>query len=245
MVLPQIVYKKTRLIRPPHPTIPGRYNYENRRVHRGREARRALTVKVQRLPRSMRPPSERAARASALQAATANARQSVYETLANMNHALMNYQTARNIPKKVVNLNLNLTKATNKIRLPSSAENNITAIVFKPNKIIIEVKNKVNGNAKYMKPNTFKQFVKNGVYVSPYTRQAGIYRILNATYNNNNNKKQNNKENYLKKSMEVSKRIEKQRKRYERNKKLIPTHLIGAPNTSGNVQFARYLQGLE
>lgn len=238
MVLPEVTYTRTRFRRPPHPTATNRYNYENRRVHRGRERRRALSVRVQRLPRSMRPPSERGARTNALTRTTQNARQSVYTTLANMNHALMN-NTRR--PPASVPVNINLTRTTNRVRLPSSTENNITAIELKPSKIIIEVKNRVNGNTKYMTPNTFKQFMKNGIYISPYTRRPGMFRILNATYNNN--KVQNNKENYLKKSMKISNKIAKNRKKFEKAGKIIPRHLVGMPNTSGNVAFARYLQG--
>jgi len=197
------------------------FEYEYPHVHRAREARRARTVRVERLPRSMRPPEERAARANALARATRNARRSVYATLSAMNEAPM------------------LTRPTNKVRLSRYAENAITALELFPTAIVIEVRNKANGNKKYMTPNTFKQFFRNGVYISPYSRNPGLFRVLKATYGKNN-KKENNS-NVLKRGMEISKTIEKNRRKYERVGKLIPRRLVGMPNTRGNAAFARSL----
>jgi hypothetical protein len=235
MVLPQISYNRNSRFR--RRLEPGRsmYEYENRRVHQGREARRARTVRVQSLPRSMRPPEERTARANALARATRNARHSVYSTLSNMNNALMAAPSAA-----AARVLVNLTKAKNKARLSRYAENAITAMNLFPAKVVVEVRNKENGNKQYMAPNTFKQFLRNnGVYVSPFSRNPGMFKIVKAMYTNN--KKKTNNANYLKKGLAISRKIAKNRKKFEKAGKIIPSHLVGRPNTSGNAAFARSL----
>ena len=235
MVLPAVTYNRnSRFIRRLRPNMPGYYEYENRRVHAGREGRRARTVRVQSLPRSQRPPEERAARTNALRRATTNARRSVYRTLAHMNNSLMrNTNVPAVIPHHV---NINLTKTSGNITLSRNVTNAIMANNLGP--IVVEVWNTNNGNRHYMNPNTFKKMLKkNGTYISPFTKVAGKYKILKATYTNAT-QKPNNVKKVMKAGMKLSKKINKNRKKY---KELIPSHLVGRPNTSGNTAFARSL----
>ena len=225
MVLPQVTYNAFTPIvrRRVNPNIPTLYEYEYPRTHRGRANRRARTVRVESLPRSMRPPEERAARANALRNATQNARRSVRRTLYNMNTALLN----PTFP--------NFTKPVGKVKLTRNNKNAITNNNL--GRIVVQVWNG-NSNRQYMSPNTFQQFLGiNGVYTSPYTRNPGQYRILKATFTNA--KIQNNRKNVLAKAMAISKTINKQRNRMR--KKLIPRRLVGRPNTSGNAAFAASL----
>lgn len=241
MVLPTVTYNRnSRFIRRIQPNRPGYYEYETSRVHAGREGRRARTVRVQSLPRSQRPPEERAARTNALIRATTNARRSVYRTLGHMNNTLRR-NTNANAPFPFVvrgspHVNVNLTKTSGNITLSRNVTNAIMANNLGP--IVVEVWNTNNGNRHYMNPNTFKKMLKkNGTYISPFTKVAGKYKILKATYTNAT-QKPNNVKKVMKAGMKLSKKINKNRKKY---KELIPSHLVGRPNTSGNASFARSL----
>ena len=230
MVLPEITYRRTGLRRPLDPNRPDQYLFQNTRVHQARGTRRVRTAQIQRLPRSQRPPGERAARTLALRRANIAARGTVYRNLSLMNNALR-----ENVP--IPRININLTKAAGKIRLSRNVTNAITSNNLGP--VVIEVWNTNNGNRHYMNPNTFKQFLNAaGVYKSPFTRLTGKYRILNAAYTNAT-KKPINMKKVMKNAMKISGRITKKRKKQQH--KLIPAHLVGMPNTSGNVAFARSL----
>jgi len=228
MVLPVITYRRTRIRRPLDPNHPNQYLFQNTRVHRARGTRRVRTAQIQHLPRSQRPPGERAARTLALRRANVAARGSVYRNLYNMNTALHE--------NPFVPVVINLTKTAGNIRLSRNVTNAITANNLGP--IVVEVWNTNNGNRHYMNPNTFKQFVNvRGIYKSPFTRLTGKYRNLNAAYTSETKKPENMKK-VIKKAMKISGGISKKRKKY---KELIPAHLVGRPNTSGNAAFARSL----
>jgi hypothetical protein len=150
-----------------------------------------------------------------------------------MNNAL---RRNTNVPV-VIPVNVNLTKTSGNIKLSRNVTNAIMANNLGP--VVVEVWNTNNGNRHYMNPNTFKKFLSaNGVYTSPFTKVAGKYKILKATYTNSNKKSSNNVKKVMKEGMKISKKISKNRKKY---KELIPSYLIGRPNTSGNAAFARSL----
>ena len=88
-----------------------------------------------------------------------------------------------------------------------------------------------------MKPNTFKQFLKNGVYISPYSRNPGHFKILAAVFNKVTTK--NNRNNLVRQGMIRGRNLNNQRRK--RQNILIAENRVGMPNTSSNEAFARSL----
>jgi hypothetical protein len=138
-------------------------------------------------------------------------------------------------PENSNNRGPNLTKASGKIRLSSNVKNAITQNNL--GKIIIQVWNSNTGNRQYMKPNTFKQFLKNGVYISPYSRNPGYFKILSAMFNKVTTK--NNTNNLVRQGMTRGRNLNNQRRK--RQNRLIAENRVGMPNTSSNEAFARSL----